>query len=193
MALPPNDPPDRDLFGVPVLRRSAYFPEPGIRRRLSRDWGSGRRAFVLGCNPSDADSDRDDPTSLWWNRWFAHHGFAGYDAGNLWSFVAAKPTDCKARVERAVTHIGSKDHAEIYANKDDVVAMARAADQIFACFGNIAWDQAWIDDVLRSIQGDSSTHISIWCWSTTKSGAPTHPMARGRHRLDPLTPALRYR
>jgi len=57
-----------DLFGEPLLKLSAHFPAPGIRRRLSRDWGQGRRAFILGCNPSDAGGDREDPTSLWWNR-----------------------------------------------------------------------------------------------------------------------------
>ena len=42
-----------DLFGEPLLKRSAHFPAPGVRRRLPRDWGQGRRAFILGCNPSD--------------------------------------------------------------------------------------------------------------------------------------------
>lgn len=58
-----------DLFAEPLLKRSGHFPAPGIRGRLSRNWGQGRRAFVLGCNPSDAGGDSEDPTSSWWNRW----------------------------------------------------------------------------------------------------------------------------
>jgi len=41
-----------DLFGEPLLKRSAHFPAPGIRRRLSRDWGQGRRALLSARGPS---------------------------------------------------------------------------------------------------------------------------------------------
>lgn len=35
-----------DLFGEPLLKRSALFPAPGIGRRLSRDLGQGRRKRI---------------------------------------------------------------------------------------------------------------------------------------------------
>jgi hypothetical protein len=94
-------PESTDLFGEPLLKLSADFPAPGIRR-LSRDWGQGRRAFVIGYNPSDAGSDREDPTSSWWNRWFEHWGFGGYDAGNLYSFVTSSPAECRRRYDDAI-------------------------------------------------------------------------------------------
>jgi hypothetical protein len=52
-----------DLFGKPVMERSAFFPQPGVRRTLSRRWAPGPRALVIGCNPSEAGAERDDPTS----------------------------------------------------------------------------------------------------------------------------------
>ncbi|WP_390551232.1 DUF1643 domain-containing protein [Qipengyuania sp. MTN3-11] len=181
-----------DLFGEPIIRRSAYFPRPGVRRRLSRSWGQGKSAFVLGCNPSDAGGDREDNTSRWWNRWFEHWGFARYDAGNLSPFVTPSPSENKARVERALNgEWGDRD--ELFANRDDVVRMAKAADQVFVCFGNIAWDSDWTESVLEEIQSGEAPWPDLWCWGKTKSGAPIHPMARGKHRIDPLTPAVLWR
>lgn len=183
----------RDLFGEPVLRRSAFFPHPGVRRRLTRDWGPGPRAFVLGCNPSDAGDDRDDPTSLWWNRNFAHWGFGGYDAGNMYSFVTSSPQECRKRYDEAIGGPNWHDRDELFANLDDVVRMAKRADQVFVCFGNIAWDSDWTEHVLEEIQTGIEPWPDLWCWGKTKSGAPTHPMARGKHRLDPLQAPILWR
>lgn len=186
---------DRDLFGEPAIRRSAHFPKPGIRRRLTRDWGPGPRAFVLGCNPSEAGETLDDPTSKWWNRWFAHWGFGGYDAGNFYPFVSSDPRACRERHRAAIGGPEWGDRDQLFANLDDVVRMAKAADQVFVCFGNIAGaiDADWNEHVLEEIQTGHAPWPDLWCWGKTQSGAPTHPMARGKHRLDPLAPAKIWR
>lgn len=181
-----------DLLGEPVLRLDAYFVD-GNRRRLSRDWGPGPRAFVLGCNPSDASKDRDDPTSLWWNRWMRWQGFGGYDAGNLYSFVTSNPAECRRRYDAAIAGPNWHDRDEIFANLSEVVRMAKAAHQVFVCFGNIAWDQEWIDHVVEAIQTGEEPWPDLWCWGKTKSGAPTHPMARGKHRIDPKQQPILWR
>lgn len=173
---------DTDLLGAPVFRRDAFFRGDDQRIRLSRDWGPGPRAFVLGCNPSDAGKDRDDPTSLWWNAWFRLFGFGGYDAGNLYPFISSSPAVCRKRVDEAFAGEWH-DRDAIFANLDDVVRMAKSADQVFVCFGNIAWDQDWIENVIEEIQTGVAPYPDLWCWGTTKSGAPTHPMARGKHRI----------
>jgi len=167
--------------------RDAHFPAPGIRRRLSCSWGPGPRAFVLGCNPSDANAERDDPTSKWWNRWFQHWGFGAYDAGNLYSFVTSSPAACRARAQAALAGQDWYDRDEMFANLADVVAMAKQADRVFVCFGAIAWDHDWVDHVIEAIQSGEGPWPDLWCWGTTKAGAPTHPLARGKHRIDPLT------
>lgn len=59
-----------DLFGDPLMKRSASFGGYGTRWKLTREWGPGPRALAIGCNPSDADALQDDPTSRWWNAWF---------------------------------------------------------------------------------------------------------------------------
>lgn len=185
---------DVDLFGEPVLRRSAFFPAPGIRRTLGRRWGPGPVACVIGCNPSDAGEDSDDPTSLWWNRWFQHYGFGGYDAVNFYSFVASNPGICRERVRNAFAGYWH-DRDELFANRDHVARVAKTADQVFVCFGNIAndIDWEWNESVIEEILTGVAPYPDLWCWGKTKSGAPTHPMARGKHRIDPLAPAQLWR
>lgn len=174
---------DHDLFGDPVMRRAAFFPAPDIRRSLSRDWGPGPRALVIGCNPSDAGAERDDPTVLWWNYWFRLYGFGGYDAMNIYSFVSSDPKECQRRVRAAwAGEWGDRD--ELQANLSDVVIAAKAANQVFVCWGNIAgFDHDWIEHVVEHIQSGEAPWPDLWCWGTTASGAPTHPMARGKHRI----------
>lgn len=173
-----------DLFGEPVLRRSAYFAAPGVRIRLSRDWGPGPRALAIGCNPSRADADRDDPTSCWWNRWFMGTGFGGYDAMNLYPFCTSSPAECRRTA--AWEDNGPDWHARDmlhFANLPAVVKAAKAAAQVFVCWGAIAWDDEWIEHVVEEIQSGEPPHPDLWCWGKTASGAPKHPMARGAHRI----------
>ncbi len=176
--------PDTDLFGENVIRRTAFFPEPDIRRRLTRDWGPGPRALVIGCNPSNAGEARDDPTSLWWNAWFKLFGFGGYDAMNLWTKVSPTPGECRrwADWENNGPDWAARDEI-MFRNLPDLVAAAKRADQVFVCWGNIAWDHDWIEHVVEEIQTGEAPWPDLWCWGKTKSGAPTHPMARGKHRI----------
>ncbi len=175
-------PEELDLFGEPVLRRSAHFDAAGNRQRLSRDWAPGPRAFVLGCNPSTADGLGDDPTSRWWNAWFRLFGFGGYDAGNLYPFCTASPAECRKIADAALAGEWH-DRDALHANTDAVVRMAKAADQVFVCFGAIAWDDEWIEHVLEEIQCGVEPWPDLWCWGKTQAGAPKHPMARGKHRI----------
>jgi hypothetical protein len=180
-----------DLFGTPVMRRSAKFVASN-RHSLTRDWGPGPRAFVLGCNPSDASAEKDDPTSLWWNAWFRLFGFGGYDAGNLYPFCTASPVDCRKRADAAWAGEWH-DRDAIHANLSDVVRMAKAADQVFVCYGAIAWDNDWIEGVIEAIQTGPAPWPDLWCWGKTLSGAPKHPMARGLHRIPRDQPPILWR
>lgn len=183
-----------DLLGDPVLQRDATFPRAGVRLTLSRRWGPGPRACVIGCNPSDADALKDDPTSKWWNRWFQHYGFGGYDAVNVFPFCSPDPRVCKARVA-AIWDGEWYDRDALHANFSHVAETAKAADQVFVCWGNIARDIDFdcVEQVIEEIQSNEEPWPDLWCWGKTGSGAPTHPMARGKHRIDPLQPAMLWR
>ncbi len=180
-------------IGQMEIRRSAHFPDIAIRRSLSRDWRQGPRALVLGCNPSNAGADAEDPTTRWWNRWFQHHGYGGYDACNLYPFVTSSPEDCRERTQAAIKDPAGRDHREMAENLTKIVTLARSADTVFACYGNIAWDPDWTGRVLTEILNARQPSPEIWCWGMTKNGSPTHPMARGRNRLDPYQPPILFR
>lgn len=184
---------DTDLLGKPILQRSASFARPGVRRRLSRRWGPGPLALVIGCNPSTADAEKDDPTSLWWNAWFQHFGFGGYDAANLYPFCTSSPKECRKRASNAIKGGEWGDRDDLFANLDYIVRLSKQADQVFVCWGAIAWDDDWIEHVVEHIQTGEAPYPDLWCWGKTASGAPKHPLARGRHRIDPQSAAILWR
>lgn len=163
------------MFEAIPIRRSAAFVGP-LRIRLTREWSDGPRALVIGCNPSIADAETDDPTSRWWNRWFRQAGFGGYDAANLYPFCTSNPRECRAIVEGQ----SAETCAAIALNLSAITKLADDADQIFVCWGGIAWDVSWVRHVCDAIGQDKI----LLCWGTTTAGAPKHPLARGRYRLN---------
>lgn len=181
----------RDLLGDKP-RTAAEFHGDN-RLTLSREWGSGPRALVIGCNPSTADAYRDDPTSHWWNRWFNLYGFGGYDAVNLYPFCTSSPAECRQIVETIDGGALDVRDALHFVNLPHVVAKAKAADKVFVCWGAIAWDQEWIEHVIEQIQFGEAPYPDLWCWGKTSSGAPKHPMARGKHRIPADQPAILWR
>lgn len=172
-----------DLFGKETMHRSARFVGGG-RIELVRRWGPGPKACMIGCNPSLADAFDDDPTCRWWIEWCRLYGFGGFTAVNLYPFVSASPVECREVAEAAEggADYGARDLLH-FVNLPAVVAAAKAADQVFACWGAIAWDQVWIDHVVEEVQSGEAPYPDLWCWGFTASGAPKHPMARGAHRI----------
>lgn len=173
-----------DLFGEPILRRSAEFVA-GNRIVLSRRWGPGPVACVIGHNPSDAAADRDDPTSRWWNRWFELFGFGGYNAVNLYPFVTADPAECRRIADGAWHGDWAARDAMHFVNLPRLVEVAKGAHQVFVCWGAIAADNEWVEAVIEEIQSGFEPCPDLWCWGTNGDGSPKHPMARGKHRIPP--------
>lgn len=181
-----------DLFGF-EMHRDAEFHGNGQRLTLTRRWGDGPQACVIGCNPSRAAQQIEDNTSRWWNAWFQEFGFGGYDAVNLYPFITSHPKECRAIVE-TIDH-GAWDVRDDlhFVNLAHVVAKAKAADKVFVCWGAIAWDGLWIDHVVEQIQSGEGPYPDLWCWGVTSGGAPKHPMARGKHRIVADQPAILWR
>lgn len=182
----------KDLLGEDLLVREAIFVD-GNRIELSRRWGPGPIACMIGCNPANADAHKEDRTSNWWINWCRHYGFGGFRAVNLYSFVTADPSECRRRAAWFETDDWAARDALNFVNLPHVVAVAKAADQVFVCWGAIAWDHQWIDHVVENIQTGVEPYPDLWCWGLTKAGAPMHPMARGKHRLDPIQQPILWR
>ena len=186
-----SDFPAPDLFGEDI-RRSAVF-HGDSRLSLIREFGSGPRACVIGCNPSKANAEIDDSTSRWWNHWFPLHGFGSYEAVNLYPFCTSSPAECRrivASIDGGAWDVRDDLH---FVNLPHVVARAKTAAQVFVCWGAIAWDQDWIEHVVEEIQFGEAPYPDLWCWGVTSSGAPKHPMARGIHRMKQDEPARIWR
>lgn len=175
---------ETNLLGDCQLQRDARFVA-GNRVSLTRRWGDGPRACVIGHNPSVAGVDRDDPTSNWWINWFTLFGFGGYVAVNLYSFVTSDPRECARRAADIYGGNAWHDRDALYfVNLPAVVAAAKGADQVFVCWGAIArHDDAWIEHVVEEIQTGFEPYPDLWCWGTNADGSPKHPMARGKHRI----------
>lgn len=182
-----------DLLGEPILRRDAMFAGDDVRLRLSRDWSDGPRALVIGCNPSRAGATLDDPTCLWWMRWFRDFGFGGFDAMNLYPFVSPDPAACRKIVDGIPGGDWWARDTLHFNNLPRLVSAAKAAAQVFVCWGAIAWDAEWIEHVVEEIQTGIAPWPDLWCWGTTNDGAPKHPMARGKHRIDPMQKPILWR
>lgn len=96
-------------------------------------------------------------------------------------------------VERAWNGEWDLRDAIHFVNYPLVVETAKKASRVFVCWGNIAWDDDWIEHVVEGIQTGVAPYPDLWCWGTTKTGAPKHPMARGKHRMAKDEPAILWR
>ncbi|MBS7671240.1 MULTISPECIES: DUF1643 domain-containing protein [Sphingomonadales] len=187
-------PPEADLFGDPLISRSAVFNGPRVRHVLTREWDTNLpRALVIGNNPSTAGKDSEDNTSHWWNRWFMHWGYGAYDAMNLNPFITSDPAEAHRIAENAWTGPNWDDRDELHRNISAVGRAAKKAHKVFVCWGAIARDDKLIEAVVEAIQCEEGPGPDLWCWGKTMHGAPIHPMARGKHRIDPFTPAILWR
>jgi hypothetical protein len=80
---------------------------------------------------------------------------------------------------------------DLHHNLDVIVRESKAAALTVACWGAIAWDEVWIDHVVEEITTGEEPWKRIYCFGTTSSGAPIHPLARGKHRIpDNAEPVL---
>lgn len=171
-----------NLFGDQLIRDAEFWGDD-IRVRLIRRWGPGKRVNFIGCNPSRAGKERDDPTCKWWMRWSQALSFGELVATNLYPFVTSSPAECRKIADYEANGPDWYARDRIMQNLDVVAKTAKAADLVVACWGAIAWDQMWIAHVVEAITTGPEPWPDIYCLGRTASGAPTHPMARGKHRL----------
>jgi hypothetical protein len=131
-----------------------------------------------GCNPSRADAHIDDPTirveiglSYRWQYGrlvkVNFHPFITPDMKQLSAWL--KDTSDAAQAARR-------------RNLDIIAGILADSDLCVAAWGNLV-PAAVIDIWLDQIDEAVGRKIEWHCIGTTKSGAPTHPMARGKHRV----------
>ncbi len=139
-----------------------------IGRPLDRE---GPRGCVCLLNPSDANAERDDPTIRILTQRARHWGWGSYEVVNAFASITSVPR----QLGKVADPVGPE-------NDEAIVSAARRADVRVVAWG--AFDlgrrlpaQSRIEHVLRLLQ----TLGDIHCLGLTKSGAPIHPLARGKH------------
>jgi hypothetical protein len=141
-----------------------------LRRRLTK---GNKILLVIGLNPSTADGTKDDPTVR------RCAGFAerlGYDILLVVNLFALRSTDPR-ELREAILPVGRLNDAWI-------LRVARKAHKIVLAWGAGAdWAPERSDQLLLLL-----AHHDLYCFGTTKSGAPKHPLY-----LRSDTPLQRYR
>lgn len=166
------------------MRRAATLSNDGrFRWTLTREWAPGPCVCYIGHNPSTASHEVDDPTCLAWAHFARANGYGSYVAVNLYPFRSADPKVCRqwADFENNGPDWYARD--TILHNIELVAKTASACDIVVASWGALAQDEVLVDRIVEEIQQTEQPHHSIFCLGLTNSGAPKHPLARGRHRI----------
>lgn len=144
---------------------------------LSRIWDAGLPIlWVVMLNPSKADGKQDDPTVLRLIAIAQRWGFGGIMVVNLFAYRASRPDVMWAMAGK---------HDLIGPRGDEMLLQAleeagRNSAPILAAWGahRPATRRAeWF------VQQARQRDVRLICLGRTADGSPTHPAARGKHRV----------
>lgn len=166
------------------MKRGATYGNGGaLRWTLTREWGDGPTCCYIGHNPSTAGHDVDDPTSQAWTHFARAQGFGRYVAVNLYPYRTPDPVACRAwaNFEQNGPDWAARD--ALMLNETIIATEAKKAARVVACWGAIAHDENWVEQIVEAIQAGEEPWPDIYCLGVTSDGSPKHPMARGKHRI----------
>ncbi|MBS7532077.1 DUF1643 domain-containing protein [Ancylobacter sonchi] len=183
--------------GAPLFVKMHEWAEPGMRHELARWWTATawehpeRWLTWIMLNPSTADGSVNDPTLLRIIHFSWMWGFEGLTVFNIYPWRTPSPR------ELARTVIGWDERQDwsvrdqIWSNHDRIATGLVLADAAMVAWGSPggalgAETDGWIEslfDTINNPDGPRQETLTLWCLGRTKSGAPIHPMARGKHRI----------
>lgn len=185
--------PPRRRVTEPIAREA--FVEDGCRYWLKRAWGAGPCILWIMCNPSNADSTKDDPTMLRVMEFSAAWGYGSCIVINPIPLISSTPA---AALEWAAK-VEVMDHAvddPIFNQWNTNIVLANemidAAEAHVVAWGNNMppdFVRGWLQALAEACDADKMHGASglppiEWlCLGVTASGAPKHPLARGKHRV----------
>ena len=154
-----------------------------FRWSLERRWSMRERLLVVMQNPSTADAQTNDPTISRLMRWAHNWGYGGIYVLNLLPIRSPSPEIALAWYRRHADSVCS----ELIYNYDQICDPAMRRDQLslisdaLLAWGNVPVEyQPLVDQMMEALDDLS---ITTYCLGTTAAGHPTHPMARGKHRV----------
>ncbi len=187
--------PPRRRVTEPIAREA--FVEDGCRYWLKRAWGAGPCILWIMCNPSNADSTKDDPTMLRVMEFSAAWGYGSCIVINPIPLISSTPAaalEWAKKIDEIKEWFVGDPICDQW-NTNIVLAnqMIDAAEAHVVAWGNNIpadfvrdWLQALAEacDSGKCGGGYSGLPPIEWlCLGTTSSGAPKHPLARGKHRI----------
>lgn len=157
-----------------LMRRSAIISKClTYRYELRRIW-DGRLPVLVVCmlNPSRADDQREDPTLLALIHFATLWGYGGLRIINLYAFRSPSPKEMFDAGERAMGPENEKHTAAavLYAKQNGGKML-------------VAWGNHGAERATFFAEWAHHQDVELICLGTTLSGAPKHPMARGKHRI----------
>jgi hypothetical protein len=178
-----------------LIRRHATFARSHtLRLTLTRAWEDDlRRVCFIGHNPSTADHEIDDPTVRRWMHFASAWGYGGFVAVNLYPIRASNPVIAQKWADSEKNGPDWFARDDLMHNLEIVSREAKGSALVVACWSAIANDENWIDRVTEEIVQGIEPWPDIHVFGLTKSGAPIHPMARGKHRVSDDTMPILWR
>jgi hypothetical protein len=174
-----------------VTRRATLSRGGRNRPTLDRFWADGPHVCFIGLNPSNADHQVDDPTVRRWMHFARSWGYAGFVAVNLYPFRTSSPRECRREADWQDNGPDWYARDDLHHNASVVAREAKRAALVVACWGAGTWDPDWVEHVIEEVQFGEEPWPDIHCLGTSRSGAPKHPMARGKERVpDNAQPSL---
>lgn len=180
------------LTAPPEMMRTAEISPCGAYRwTLGRVWeGMGLWNLVCMLNPSSADDRVDDPTIRRLIAWHQRWGYGAFLVVNLYPLRSPRPDEVREWCPDFCASAAAD--VERYApammdNERHIVRAARKCSGALVAWGAGAWDAAVIVMAVKAIRhgfdSDGRPGARMSCLGRTASGAPIHPLARGKHRV----------
>lgn len=162
-----------------LSRWASVSADQRYRYELGRVWDPTKPVVLyVGLNPSTADAEHDDQTSLKWRGFASRWGFGGYLAGNLFGLRATDPKELVRRVR-----LGLKLEVLGERNDSHLVAMVQRGDLglIVPCWGSSIPKELGYrrQEVLGLLEHWRARAVPVRCLGTTANGDPRHPLMLG--------------
>lgn len=165
----------------------AFFsPDHKFRFTLTRIWDQQKPvALVAMLNPSNANYVKDDPTIRRLTELLNSIGYGGYVVVNWSPFISSRP---RAMLEYMNTPTAAQIKV-LEKNNTIINKLARSHDTHIVAWGNQFPKNLAVGKFLSGYTSDFMHNMSggyrndLKCFGMTKSGAPKHPLARGRSRI----------
>lgn len=147
-----------------------------LRRVLPWEKATKGRVVWIMLNPSTADERKLDPTLTRCWRWTFAWGYTEMIILNLFAYRSSEPK----RMREAGDPVGAQNDEHILRE------MANAQLHI------VAWGAG--GDFMGRAKQFLTTFVGFefYCLGKTKDGYPTHPLARGRHRIPEDVQLIRF-